>query len=116
MISGQDIVIRSGPVDKAFPLVLWHCRRMWPDAWVEDGEGEWAAPIREVTNAQSEIFVYENRAVMEEIDEHGVTPQTDQSMLHVILEKGQATLVVADDQVLGEMHDALRQLLLALQS
>lgn len=100
MIGGSDIVIsRPGSVGpETLDLVVRSVRERWAEAVVQDGESGQvfecfaAIPFGHVR----ELFVYRDLVACRSWGSRGAVPDNANSMVHMIMDEGELTLVVDD--------------------
>lgn len=116
IVGGNDIVIEAAPDAWAGELIVARIRRLWPDAWVEDVDGDKAFPIdsaevRQLAAESRQFFVYEDRAAADAWEQRGGTPDNQDRMIHVMLNDPPAGGMRSITLVVGAITPDLRQLL-----
>ena len=97
MITGLDHVISSPEPAEAELLVRSMMLFIWPDAWIEAGDGSWKCPLTDMSHLLGpEFMIYETEGTFRAVEEKGVTEKTDPALLHVLLTEDEATLVIGD--------------------
>ena len=114
MIGGIEIVIRSLAGSHSLELAANAVRQEWPDAIFADAEsGEPCADACEISvHEVRELFVYQNAAAELLWREKGAVPEARNTMIHLLYDPGQVTVVIDDED--DQMHAALQAIQSAL--
>jgi hypothetical protein len=113
MIGGVDIAFTGTVLNGDIDVLLRAARAAWPRAFVETGDGSFAAPVGDTFRVQwpvpSEVFIYESRAAYESWTASGLTDDNARKMValtleadcisFVVNEEGGATAAIARDMI-----------------
>ena len=118
MIGGVDIAFTGTVLDGDIDVLLRAARAVWPAAFVESGDGSFAAPVGKTFRVQwpvpSEAFIYESRAAYESWTGSGLTDENANKMVAFTIEADCISFVVNDEggataAIVRDMIESVRE-------
>jgi hypothetical protein len=117
MIGGQDVIFEVDKRSFNFLRVIGAVADFWPDAVIQDADGDAFIPLEELQREQSEgwseFFVYRNMDAAKRWESEGCTPVNDRDMVHFLIETDQ-TETVRLTIVVGEMSGEALQIVASI--